>query len=263
MLGWFSLGDTQEHHQQHVLSEEVAGPEPLPQAAEMVRDKLKKAEIIPTVIDDFLPSLGLHATWPSHHKRAELGNTLPPSQLGDEPSIALHDMRASSQNPTTTTSSSKKVTYAITLTDPDAPSRNAPAWGEFCHWVAAGVLEPALCDPREPGPCAPVLSHLREIVRYKAPAPPKGTGLHRYVLLAFVPSNGTTERLRLSRPGGRKRWGYGGGGGDEGDGDGDGDGDGGGGGDAGKGGTRGVRQWARENGLAPVGANFIYAKHEE
>jgi hypothetical protein len=249
-LGWLSFGDTQEHPQQHVLSEDMARPQPLPQAAEMVRDKLKKAEIIPTVIDDFLPSLGLHATWPSH-ERAELGNILPPSQLDDEPSIALHDMSTAA-----TTTSSEKVTYAIVLTDPDAPSRDSPAWAEFCHWVAAGTLQPALCDPRDPGPCAPVLSHLHQIVPYKPPAPPRGTGLHRYVLLAFVPSNGTTERLDLSRPGGRKRWGYGGGDGGGGVGDGDGD------DDAGKGGTKGVRQWARENGLAPVGANFIYAKHK-
>ncbi|KAH6850565.1 phosphatidylethanolamine-binding protein [Chaetomium sp. MPI-CAGE-AT-0009] len=231
----------------------MAGPQPLPQAAEMVRDKLKKAEIIPTVIDDFLPSLGLHATWPSHWKRAELGNILLPSQLHDEPFIALHDMRtaATTSHPSTTVSG--KVTYAIALTDPDAPSRDDPAWAEFCHWLAAGTLRPSLCDPRDPGPCAPVLSDLREIVPYKPPAPPRGTGFHRYVLLAFVPSNGTTERLDLSRPGGRKRWGYGGGGGGDG-----GDGD----DDAGKGGTKGVRQWARENGLAPVGANFIYAKHK-
>jgi hypothetical protein len=39
-LGWLSLSDTQEHPQQHVLGEDVvAGPKPLPQAAEMVRDE--------------------------------------------------------------------------------------------------------------------------------------------------------------------------------------------------------------------------------
>ncbi|EAQ86270.1 hypothetical protein CHGG_07523 [Chaetomium globosum CBS 148.51] len=182
-LGLFSLGDAQEHPQQHVLGDEVvAGPNPLPQAAELVRDKLKAAEIIPTVIDDFLPSLGLHATWPSG-SRAQLGNTLAPANLDSEPSIALHDMRAatgpSPPNKNKNKNKKKTITYAITLTDPDAPTREDPSWSEFCHWIAAGVLEPALCDPRDPGPCAPVLSHLREIVPYKAPAPPRGTGFHR------------------------------------------------------------------------------------
>ncbi|KAH6641193.1 phosphatidylethanolamine-binding protein [Chaetomium tenue] len=179
-LGWLSIGDTQGHPQQHVLSDDVvAGPKPLPQAAELVRDRLKAAEIIPTVIDDFLPSLGLHATWPSG-SRAQLGNALSPHNLDSEPSIALHDMRVATPPSPQNKNKKKKraLTYAITLTDPDAPTREDPSWSEFCHWIAAGVLEPALCDPRDPGPCAPVLSHLREIVPYKAPEPPEGAGFH-------------------------------------------------------------------------------------
>jgi len=233
-LGWLFLGHARAQPQQHVLSDGVAGGKPLPQAAQAVREKLRQAEIIPTVIDDFLPSLGLHATWPSK-ERALLGNIISPNKLQDEPSIALHDMQAASS------SSSSEVTYVIALTDPDAPSHDKPKWSEFCHWVASGTLEPALCDPKDPEPCAPVLTDLDEVVSYKPPAPPQGTGPHRYVLLAFVPSNGTTDRLHLSRPEGRKRWGFD---------------------PPHKGETKGVREWAEENGLAPVGANFIYAKHE-
>jgi hypothetical protein len=66
-LGWLLLGAAQDHSQQHVLSDDVAGAKPLPQAAEIVREKyvcacvheskasrltcncrLKGAEIIPT-----------------------------------------------------------------------------------------------------------------------------------------------------------------------------------------------------------------------
>jgi hypothetical protein len=93
------------------------------------------------------------------------------------------------------------------------------------------VLKPALCDPKHPVPCPPVLTDLDEVVSYMGPAPPKRTGPHRYVLLAFVPSNGTTDKLHLSKPSGRKHWGY----------------------DTDKGETKGVREWAEENGLAPVG----------
>jgi phosphatidylethanolamine-binding protein (PEBP) family uncharacterized protein len=25
----------------------------------------------------------------------------------------------------------------MVLTDPDAPSREDPKWGEFCHWIAS------------------------------------------------------------------------------------------------------------------------------
>jgi len=239
-LGWLFLRHAQADPQQHVLSNHVAGAEPLPQAAQVVRARLKQTEIIPTVIDDFLPSLGLHATWPSK-ERARLGNTIDPKRLQDEPTIALHDMQAAAAASSSSSSSSSKITYVIALTDPDAPSRDKPEWSEFCHWAASGRLEPALCDPKDPGGCAPgVLTDPDEVVAYKAPAPPSGTGPHRYVLLAFVPSNGTADRLHLSRPAGRRHWGF----------------------DTHGGETKGVREWAEENGLAPVGANFIYAEHK-
>lgn len=125
----------------------------------------------------------------------------------------------------------RNVSYVITLTDPDAPSRDDPKWSEFCHWVASGILRPALCDPKDPGPCPPVLTDLDEVMPYKPPGPPEKTGKHRYVFLAFVPSNGTTDKLHLSKPSDRKHWGY----------------------DPKKGKTKGVREWAEENGLAPVG----------
>ena len=124
------------------------------------------------------------------------------------------------------------ITYAVTLTDPDAPSRGKTEWSEFCHWIASGILKPGLCDPKKPGPCAPVPTDLDEIMSYKSPGLPEKTGWHRYVLLAFVSSNGTTDKLHLPNPSGRKHWGrY----------------------DTDKGKTKGVREWAKENGLAPVG----------
>ncbi|KAK0619662.1 hypothetical protein B0T14DRAFT_537369 [Immersiella caudata] len=59
----------------------------------------------------------------------------------------------------------------------------------------------------------------------------EGTGKHRYVFLALVPQNGTIEKLHLSKPSDRQYWGY----------------------DTDDGETRGVREWAKENGLIPVG----------
>ncbi|KAL1840472.1 hypothetical protein VTJ49DRAFT_469 [Mycothermus thermophilus] len=281
-----------EQRPQHVMAEEAAVGEPLPQSGEAVREKLKKAEIIPTVIDDFLPSISLHASW-SSHIRAELGNTLDPSKLHDEPTITLHDIPASlpdkpvdpSVTPSVPHDDSKKhkshanTTYIVILTDPDAPSRNNPKFSEYCHWIAwgrahhhhkhghhhHGPQEPP-CDPKDPTPCPPMpLKELHEVVRYKGPTPPEKTGPHRYVLLAFVPSNGTTEDLTLSKPKERPRWGY------EVEEEG---------GKHGHKHTKGVREWARENGLSPVVvrcmmsglvscpptsrepcANFIYAQN--
>lgn len=152
---------------------------------------------------------------------------------------------ASASTSTSTPSSSSNITYVIALTDPDAPSRSDPSSSEFCHWVASGTLKPP-ASPRDPTrhPCPPppppTLSDLRELVPYMPPTPPAGTGKHRYVFLAFVPANGggttttTTGHhhpLRLSKPAGRRHWGY----------------------EVDEGETKGAREWAEENGLAPVG----------
>lgn len=76
------------------------------------------------------------------------------------------------------------------------------------------------------------------VVDYKPPGPPEETGKHRYVFLVFAPRNSTSAPLNLSAPKERKHWGTGEEGG-------------------------GVRDWAKENGLVPVGANFIYAQNEK
>lgn len=63
---------------------------------------------------------------------------------------------------------------------------------------------------------------------YKPPGPPPKTGKHRYVFVALAPRNGTTERLNLSVPKDRQRWGF-------------------------EGERAGLKEWARENGLGVVG----------
>ncbi|KAI0111525.1 PEBP-like protein [Daldinia grandis] len=182
-----------------------------------VQYELKKAEIFPTVIDKFLPLFLLDAEWPSG-ERTELGNTVKVDDVQDEPTITVRRSHSSS-------SSGEKrsgVTYTIAITDPDAPSRDNPEWSEFCHFVAAGVDIPSSES------AALRLSSLKDIMPYKPPSPPPKTGKHRYVFLLFAPANGTTDPLYLTKPEDRKHWG------------------------TGKA-RRGVRDWARKNGLKPVG----------
>ncbi|KAG7289239.1 hypothetical protein NEMBOFW57_005604 [Staphylotrichum longicolle] len=237
-LSWLAVSQAQEQVQQ-VLNDDPMTPHPLPQAAEVVRKKLKKAEIIPTgkpripvillsgelsltgpVIDDFSPSLGLHASWPSRSgpaRNALLGNTLK--------STSRKSRRPSAS------STYRNVSYVITLTDPDAPSRDDPKWSEFLPLGCVRHPETLSATPR-PGPCPPVLTDLDEVMR-TSPGPAEKT--------ASIAINGTTDKLHLSKPSDRKHWGY----------------------DPKKGKTKGVREWAEENGLAPVGANFIYAKNKK
>lgn len=120
------------------------------------------------------------------------------------------------------------MTYTITLTDPDAPSRANPEWSEMCHWILTGVAASSSnCE-------LSTLTSTEDIIPYKPPGPPKKTGKHRYAFLVFVPANGTTDSLNLTKPDDRQHWGTG----KE---------------------RHGVRDWASDNGLIPVGMLQISA----
>lgn len=137
------------------------------------------------------------------------------------------------------------MTYVLVMTDPDAPSRDNPEWSEFCHWVVAGIPlsgpEAACANPDSGTQDSGVIqaatqtaaSGLKEIMEYYPPGPPPKTWKHRYVFLGFAPANSTSQPLSLTKPKDRKRWGTG----KE---------------------RHGVRQWAEENGLVPIGKFDLY-----
>ena len=170
---------------------------------------------------------------------ADLGNTIKPKHLQDAPSITLNE----DTSPGSTTD--KHPTYVVTLTDPDAPSRDNPKWSEMCHWIATNVSVTPRTFSILPLPEHGLVeqdveeaSSPDDVVEYKPPGPPPKTGKHRYVFLVFAPKNGTTEALHLSVPKDRQHWGTG-----KKDG--------------------GVREWAEANELVPVAANFVYAKNKK
>ena len=177
------------------------------------------------MIDDFLPSLTLSVSWP---KNADLGNTIKSKHVQDTPTIELYNETTSSLHSDCCKSN---MTYVVTLTDPDAPSRDNPEWSEICHWIAAGV--PLSSDSVSILPTFEVsrpkaMKSYEEIMEYKPPGPPPKTRKRRYVFSAFAPVNGTSQPLNLTILSGRQHWGTG----KE---------------------REGVRHWAKENGLVPVG----------
>lgn len=177
------------------------------------------------VIDDFLPTLTFTVSWPSNNS-ANLGNTLKPKDLQESPEVKLYDKPTASY----LRSYVSNMTYTIALTDPDAPSRDNPEWSEVCHWIVTGVPISGESPLSASGSGDAVIAgnDVKEIMEYKPPGPPPKTGKHRYVFLAFAPANGTSIPLDLSKPKDRKHWGTG----EE---------------------RVGVRRWAEENGLVPVG----------
>jgi phosphatidylethanolamine-binding protein (PEBP) family uncharacterized protein len=186
-----------------------------------VRDALIASQIIPTVVDDFEPTFLLDVDWKKSD--ALLGNTVKVKKVQKQPNFTLH---LSQDQGATSTLCSSNMTYTIALTDPDAPSRSDPKWSEMCHFIATGL---ALSTPESDGGCSELhFSELRDVMPYKAPGPPPKTGKHRYVFLVFAPANGTTDALNPSKPNDRQHWGF------EREG-------------------HGVRDWAAENELIPVG----------
>ncbi|KAK3704415.1 carboxypeptidase Y inhibitor [Vermiconidia calcicola] len=196
--------------------------------------ELKKAEIIPTVFDEFKPQVSISVQWAN--ASAEYGNTINPSRTQKEPKIKLIDSTPSFW------SDGKKPQLTVALTDPDAPSRDNPEWSEICHWLTTDV------DLRKPDHdddddeedlISKAIRMLNsDVMPYKPPGPPPKTGKHRYVFVALMPKNGTTDSLHLEKPGDRQHWGY-------------------------KHERNGVRMWAEDMGLEVIGANFIYEQNDE
>ncbi|KAL3280711.1 hypothetical protein HHI36_003947 [Cryptolaemus montrouzieri] len=62
--------------------------------------------------------------------------------------------------------------YTICMIDPDAPSRKDHRFREFLHWLVVN----ATMNKVKAG---------TTIAEYVGAAPPKGTGLHRYVILVY------------------------------------------------------------------------------
>ncbi|KAG8631932.1 hypothetical protein KVT40_001072 [Elsinoe batatas] len=225
------------------------------------------ASIIPTVIDPFTPFLNITAHWPT--TTSQLGNLLSPSLLESEPILSAIDFD-DFPNP------KYWDRMVFILTDPDAKSHKNPIWAEFAHWIAywppdkdrytTTTIPPSpVATPTEPVPVSmdyePALTtppskaertslpssvppshqpHDKKInvLPYKPPCPPPGTGPHRYVLLAFLPANSTGEKLNLTAPKGMKRGGH-------------------------ESPVAGAKLWAAEMGLRCVGGNFIYSSSDE
>jgi hypothetical protein len=197
-------------------------------------ERLVFRDILLLTYTNKVPLLTLNATWKK--AAADLGNTIKPKKAKKQPIVHFLDTVPSSSdaNEDNVKLLSSGIQLTIALTDPDAPSRSNPEWSQICHWIATDVPLTSLTSITDDGDFL-LGKHkdkhhqsLTEIMPYKAPGPPPKTGKHRYVFVALAPVNGTTERLNLSTPKDRQRWGF-------------------------EGERAGLREWARENGLGVVG----------
>ncbi|KAL8819029.1 MAG: hypothetical protein Q9223_002452 [Gallowayella weberi] len=211
------------------------------------------------VLDDFTPLFSLNISFPKSHTSVHLGNKIKPSHVSSSPDVYVHAIGAKDGSQRTQTIRSN-ATYTIVLTDPDATSRSDPKMAEMCHWIVTGItlgedsvdqlvhLSPefhamtAGIQPKQLG-SQDIVNDGKpsELMSYYPPAPPPKTGYHRYVFV-FLASKADMNDVRaaagLKKPKERPHWGYG---------------------KIGK----GVRDWAADNDLIAVGADFFYAKNKK
>lgn len=196
-----------------------------------IRDVLLGAEIIGDVLDDFEPTYYIDLAYPKAHEAVMLGNDIPVKAASNRPTFTFH--------PLAPTPTEKNLTFTLVLTDPDATSRADPTMSEMCHWILTNLTTPLPVDASLTSfdisiPFNMLMSKKEgELKSYYPPAPPPKTGKHRYV---FVLLEGDAKDIEAPKK--RPHWGYGKV-------------------------RHGVKDWAEDNSLNVVGANFFYASNKK
>ncbi|KAI5635529.1 phosphatidylethanolamine-binding protein domain-containing protein [Phthorimaea operculella] len=125
--------------------------------AETLSEAFMKYGVVPDAVK-VPPSAYLKVKFPNGGSEAKLGNELTP----DEASLSPHINWPEDPN----------LLYTVIMIDPDAPSRTNPVRRNYLHWLVGNI----------PGKNMIKGTTLAE---YLGPAPPKDTGLHRYVILVY------------------------------------------------------------------------------
>lgn len=170
--------------------------------------------------------------------QASLGNTLPVRDTQEMPKVqAILTENFFNNSHEDLQINDTDTEFTLILTDPDAPSRTDKKWSEYLHYIGTGLK----INTSHPGNTEKFKiiddSHLKTLVEYQGPAPPSGTGPHRYVWLLFKGSLTNDDVAGLSEN--RPNWGYGEP-------------------------AVGVEKFAKEKKLGPlVGINFFFAENKE
>ncbi|VEN41804.1 unnamed protein product [Callosobruchus maculatus] len=124
--------------------------------ADDVKQAFTKHQIKPDVLAD-APEKSIEVKY-KNGKEVKLGNELTPTEVKDKPDVKYEGEAG--------------AYYTLIMTDPDAPSRKNPTRREWHHWLVVNI----------PGTN---VNGGETISEYVGSAPPKGSGLHRYVFVLF------------------------------------------------------------------------------
>ncbi|KAI0311223.1 PEBP-like protein [Amylostereum chailletii] len=145
---------------------------------------LTREHLIPDVLPPtFQPTLLFSVLYPTGSE-VLLGNELTPQQTVDEPSIVLAPLNIpSAQADSAADDPARDTSYTLVLLDPDTPTRAAPIYRSFRHWVITGLKAPSEGLPSTTKLTA--LSTRPATTPYRPPGPRPASGIHRYTFLLF------------------------------------------------------------------------------
>ena len=89
---------------------------------------LQYSEVVPDVVGSFVPMTELNVSFPTG-AIADYGKPVAPARLAQQPAVAFAldpDREAS-------------TLHTLAMVDPDVPSRDAPADGEWLHWLVYDI----------------------------------------------------------------------------------------------------------------------------
>ncbi|XP_076678292.1 protein D2 [Andrena cerasifolii] len=146
-------------------------------AATSVQSAFEAAKVVPDIIAA-APADKIEVKYGG--KAVEFGNEFTPTETQKIPEIHYKHEGG--------------VLYTIVMTDPDAPTGKGYN-REFRHWLVGNIPEENIAKGEV-------------LAEYVGPAPPKGTGKHRYVFLVYKQTQGSItfdERRLSSRDGPRRK----------------------------------------------------------
>ena len=117
---------------------------------------MEEDKVVPDVTD-FVPPYVLQVTYGSNNV-VDVGMELTPTDVKDPPAVSWD--------------ADPDTYYTLVMVDPDAPSRDNPTFREVNHWLVGNIRGPNV----QSGDV---------VTEYLGSGPPRGTGLHRYILLLY------------------------------------------------------------------------------
>lgn len=190
-------------------------------------ESLKKNEVFEDVLPQFEPKGLLQVSF-GGDKDVTLGNTLAVQETQKRPLFQF----IASVDKEHSVSVQESDLFTLVLTDPDAPSRTDKKWSEYAHFITTNIKLNNPIDAEFFTSELDLSAQGHEILKYMGPAPPRGTGKHRYVFILYKQTG-----AEPTAPSDRPNWGFG---------------------------TpaTGALKWSLENSLEPWAINFFYAEEK-